>query len=179
MSDMLDLHGDCAAMLSGHVNASRGCSTSHTELMLAIWVVKWLKSRDTRMTTFRTIWWFFYTLHCTWTDNLKWLCLCEATGKFAFVSHTGSSVIDYETVWQYILLFCSSYSVNESVLSPHMCLELSLSRRERKLCRESIIIVWSKIIWDFLLWWMFISIAWKFAARWCWQFLEWRWPSSS
>ena len=47
-------------------------------------------------------------------------CLdAKRSGKCTFVPHAGSSVTDYWTV--------SLFLVNESVLSPHMCLKLSLS----------------------------------------------------
>jgi len=150
INDMLDLHGDCAIMLCGDFNARTGCSNTvyGNDVSDMSWdVTEASRYSDDRITN-------------EFGNSLLTLCIAfelvilngcvdaKQSEKFTFVSHAGSSVIDYWIVSPDIMPFCSSFFVNESVVSPHMCLELSLSCRERKLRRESNVIVSSKIIWD-------------------------------
>jgi len=47
------------------------------------------------------------------------------SGKFTFLSSTGNSVIDYFMVSRDVLPFCHSLIIEDSIISPHMCIELS------------------------------------------------------
>ncbi|RUM94595.1 MAG: hypothetical protein DSZ28_02375, partial [Thiothrix sp.] len=72
----------------------------------------------------------------------------DVSGRFTFVSSAGSSVVDYFVVSQDILPLCTSLAVEESVVSPHMCLELCIAGKGRKMNKESNNIITTKIVWD-------------------------------
>lgn len=48
------------------------------------------------------------------------------SGKFTFVSSTGCSVIDYFMISRDVLPSCHSLIIEDSITSPHMCIELSI-----------------------------------------------------
>ena len=71
------------------------------------------------------------------------------SNSFTFISPNGSSVIDYFIATRDLLPLCQSLLVRESVVSPHLCLELTFGNpdyTERYNC--SVPRFCTKIVWD-------------------------------
>ena len=151
ISDMLDICGDVAVILCGDFNARTGkynLVSNNLGDMTASITDEIRDSDDDIVNGFG--------------QNLLSLCIAfdltilnglidrNKSGRFTYVGASGSSVIDYVIVSEEIIPFCRSLQVTETILSPHMRLELvmnctALWKERDSNGRKS---VQTKIVWD-------------------------------
>jgi len=151
ISDMLHVHGDAAIILCGDFNARTGNKSIidvNLNEMLSDVTDELRCSDDSTVNEFG--------------QSLLSLCLAleltilngfidkDNSERYTYVSPNGSSVIDYIIVSADIVPYCQSLRVKESVLSPHMSLELVLNctnvcHRRDKICSRA---TQTKIVWD-------------------------------
>ena len=146
ITDATYAHPDCALLIAGDLNARTG--NLNTNDNFDIFDMKTSLTNDSRESQDESM--------NEFGDSLMVLCsaynltilngaLGEESGKFTYVSHTGNSVIDYCIVSRDILNVVSSLSVSESIISPHMPLELTFVV---SLQQKSVPSPRSRIVWD-------------------------------
>jgi len=148
--DIMDLHGNCAIMLCGDLNARTGllntvCRSDVDDLNTDV-MEESRESSDKVTNEFGN-----HLISACIALDLTILNGCltsDRSGGFTYVSHTGSSVIDYWIVSDDVLSCCQALAVEHSVVSPHMCLELCL--RATKGCKgvHTPEVQTTKIVWN-------------------------------
>ncbi|RUM93125.1 MAG: hypothetical protein DSZ28_08870 [Thiothrix sp.] len=151
LMEVLEEHGECGVILNGDFNARTGCFNTRDCYDIFDCSSDFLdNSRNTQDSVLNE---YGRTLlaMCAGFDLyiLNGFLNADFSGKCTFVSSSGKSVIDYSIASKDILSICSSLIVRDSIVSPHMSLELglrcALGKEETKTQKR---IVESKIVWD-------------------------------
>jgi len=152
ISEMLEVHGECALCLCGDFNARTGNNNTNIKNDLYDMMVD--VTDETRFSYDMTVN-EFGRLLISLCISLKLTILNgyvekQLSGKFTYISSCGSSVIDYFIVSEDILPLCISYEICETILSPHMCLRLSIQCANRTNNMDIVRphVTQNKIVWD-------------------------------
>jgi len=151
ITEILDIYQDCTIILNGDLNSRTGNMNAADESdVFDCRANVFDVSRRTQDEIVNEYGRLLLSLCIGYDLCILNGCICpDLSGKFTFVSATGSSVIDYFIVSKDFVTKCKQLKVNESVTSPHMCMELTIMGADQNSeCTSEIRRVCTKIVWD-------------------------------
>jgi len=128
MVEVTNIHDECDILLCGDLNAgTSNFNTDDADNLFNARLEVLVDSRFSHDDVVNEYGRSLLSLCAAFELSILNGCLSkDKSGIFTYVSHTGSSVIDYCIVSKDFILVCQSLSVTESIVSPHMCLELNI-----------------------------------------------------